>query len=292
MILIFGVMCSVMTSSGDESGVQMHPISKTAFFCCGIRADDARSPGSIYADIYAEDFMTAEGRAVYARFSGNPRPNVSNVVRARIIHDEIAQRLKANKNLQIVNIGAGFDSRAYRLAGGRWFEFDEPAIIEHKNARLSAGKCPNQLQRRPVDFSSGELPAALRDCDPDIDTLIVIEGVFMYLDKAQVDDLLQTLSDRFPRHTLICDLMNRVFFKRHVGKMYDQILALGSEFKLIEARPQNLFLHRGYQQPNLPVSIVGRARDFKAFRIPDVLLRTALRTVRDGYRVHTFELSR
>ncbi len=270
----------------------MHPISKTAFFCCGIRADDARAPGSIYADIYAEDFMTAEGRAVYAKFSGNPRPNVSNVVRARIIHDEIARRLKANKYLQIVNIGAGFDSRAYRLAGGRWFEFDEPAIIEHKNARLTTERCPNPLWRRAVDFSSGELSAALRDCDPDIETLIVIEGVFMYLEKAQVEDLLQTLSDRFPSHTLICDLMNRVFFKRHVGKMYDQILALGSEFKLIEAQPQNLFLYRGYQQPSPPMSIVGAARDFKAFRIPDLLLRTALRTVRDGYRVHTFELSR
>ena len=114
----------------------------------------------------------------------------------------------------------------------------------------------------------------------------------MYLDKAQVDELLQTLSDRFPSHTLICDLMNRVFFKRHMGKMYDQILALGSEFKLIEAQPENVFLHRGYQQPSPPISIVGRARDFKAFRIPDLLLRTALHTLRDGYRVHTFERSR
>ena len=270
----------------------MHPISKTAFFCCGIRADDARSPGSIYADIYAEDFMTTEGRTIYAQFSGSPRRNVSNVVRARIIQDEIAQRLKANKNLQIVNIGAGFDSRAYRLAGGRWFEFDEPAIIEHKNARLTTERCPNPLQRRAVAFSSGELPAALRECDPDVETLIVIEGVFMYLDKAQVDELLQTLSDRFPSHTLICDLMNRVFFKRHMGKMYDQILALGSEFKLIEAQPENVFLHRGYQQPSPPISIVGRARDFKAFRIPDLLLRTALHTLRDGYRVHAFERSR
>jgi hypothetical protein len=169
---------------------------------------------------------------------------------------------------------------------------DEPAIIEHKNARLTTERCPNPLQRRTVDFSSGELPAALRECDPDVETLIVIEGVFMYLDKAQVDELLQTLSDRFPSHTLVCDLMNRVFFKRHMGKMYDQILALGSEFKLIEAQPENTFLHRGYQQPSPPISIVGRARDFKAFRIPDLLLRTALRTLRDGYRVHTFERSR
>ncbi|WP_370333153.1 class I SAM-dependent methyltransferase [Mycolicibacterium hippocampi] len=266
----------------------MNPISKTAFFCCGIRADDARSPGSIYADIYAEDFMTGEGRTVYAPFSGGTRRNVSNVVRARIIYDEIARRLKANKDLQIINIGAGFDSRAYRLAGGRWFEFDEAAIIEHKNTILAPEKCPNTLQRRAVDFSAGELPAALGECDPNAETLIVIEGVFMYLDKTQVHQLLTTLSNSFPDHTLICDLMNQVFFNRHMGKLYEQILALGSEFKFVEENPEETFLHLGYRQPRPPVSIVGRARDFKAFRIPGPVLRTVLRTLRDGYRVHTF----
>lgn len=267
----------------------MNPISKTAFFCCGIRADDARSPGSIYSDIYAEDFMTGEGRTVYAPFSGGTRRNVSNVVRARIIYDEIARRLKANKDLQIINIGTGFDSRAYRLAGGRWFEFDEAAIIEHKNTVLATESCPNVLRRTAVDFSAGELPAALCECDPNAETLIVIEGVFMYLDKTQVRQLLTTLSDSFPDHTLICDLMNRVFFKRHMGKLYEQILALGSEFKFVEEYPEEIFLHLGYRQPRPPVSIVGRARDFKAFRIPGFALRTALRTLRDGYRVHTFE---
>ncbi|CAA0125960.1 Putative S-adenosyl-L-methionine-dependent methyltransferase [Mycolicibacterium vanbaalenii] len=269
----------------------MNPISKTAFFCCGIRADDARSPASICSDIYAEDFMTGEGMAVYAPFSGSTRRNASNVVRARIFYDEMARRLKANKDLQIINIGTGFDSRAYRLAGGRWFEFDEAAIIEHKNTILATESCPNVLRRIAVDFSAGELPAALRECDPTAETLIVIEGVFMYLDKTQVHQLLTTLSDIFPDHTLICDLMDRVFFDRHMGKLYEQIRALGSEFKFVEQRPEETFVHLGYRQPRPPVSIVDRAREFKAFRIPAVAMRTALRTLRDGYRVHTFERS-
>ena len=267
----------------------MNPISKTAFFCCGIRADDARSPSSIYSDIYAEDFMTGEGRTVYAPFSGNTRRNASNVVRARIIFDEIARRLKANKDLQVINIGTGFDSRAYRLAGGRWFEFDEAAVIEHKNTILAPERCPNTLRRRAVDFSAGELPAALRECDPNTETLIVIEGVFMYLDKAQVHQLLTTLADGFPDHTLICDLMTAVFFNRHMGKLYEQIVALGSEFKFVEDQPEKTFFDLGYRQPCPPVSIVGRARESKAFRIPGPALSTVLRTLRDGYRVHTFE---
>ncbi len=121
------------------------------------------------------------------------------------------------------------------------------------------------------------------------ETLIVIEGVFMYLDKSQVHELLRTLSDRFPRHTLICDLMNRVFFERHMGSMYEQILALGSEFKFTETRPEDTFLDSGYREPSRPVSIVGTAREFKKFRVPELMMRTVLRSLRDGYRVHTFE---
>jgi hypothetical protein len=37
--------------------------------------------------------------------------------------------------------------------------------------------------------------------------------------------------------------------------------------------------------------VVGRARDFGAIFIPGFLFNTVLRSMRDGYRVHTFEFS-
>ena len=83
-----------------------------------------------------------------------------------------------------MNIGAGFDSRPYRLAGGRWFDIDEPDLIADKNACVPTETCGNPLRRIPVDFAEGELPAALRQCDPGAKTLVVIEGVLMSLDKS------------------------------------------------------------------------------------------------------------
>ncbi|MEK8069601.1 class I SAM-dependent methyltransferase [Rhodococcoides navarretei] len=263
-------------------------ISRTAFFCCGIRAQDATSPHPICEDTYAEGFMTDEGRAILARFAGTKRRNVSNVVRARMIQDDIDERLQKGPEIQVVNIGAGFDSRAYRLTGGRWFEFDEPAIIDHKNSRLPTSSCPNPLRRIAVDFSAGDLPIALQQCDPDAETLVVIEGVFMYLEAAEVIDLLGVLADAFGRHTLICDLMDKVFFDKHIGKLYDQILALGTEFKFLEPEPERIFLDHGYLQPDTPRSIVGRARELGAVAVPAMVFNTVLRSLRDGYRIHTF----
>ena len=58
-------------------------------------------------------------------------------------------------------IGAGFDSRAYRLKGGTWIELDEPQVIAYKNDRLSASNCENELNRIPIDFSSESLEEKL-----------------------------------------------------------------------------------------------------------------------------------
>jgi O-methyltransferase involved in polyketide biosynthesis len=43
-----------------------------------------------------------------------------------IIDDLLREELVANPNLTVVIIGAGFDTRAFRLQGGTWIELDEP----------------------------------------------------------------------------------------------------------------------------------------------------------------------
>lgn len=47
----------------------MKPISNTAFYCCGVRMQDAENPKSICQDIYAKDFMDARGLAILAILS-------------------------------------------------------------------------------------------------------------------------------------------------------------------------------------------------------------------------------
>src|SRR5271163_4795405 len=267
-------------------------IKPMAFYGCGIRAEDARSARSICGDIYAEDFMTSEGSAILSRFHGHgdDRTKSVNVVRSRIIQDEIARRLKGNKGLQIVSVAAGFDSRPYRLAGGCWVDIDGPAVIAHKNACLPEEACGNPLRRIAADFASGELPAALRECDPGANTLVVIEGVLMYLENARVAELLKQLQDAFPAHTLMCELLDRTFVNRYMTKSTrEQTEALGARFTLLEDRPEQLFLDSGYKRCGEPISVVERARDFNAIFIPGFLFKTVLRSMREGYRVHTFE---
>ncbi|HET8707625.1 MAG TPA: class I SAM-dependent methyltransferase, partial [Pseudomonadales bacterium] len=161
----------------------MNPISKTAYLCCGTRALDASSKRPLCNDIYAKAFMSPEGARVFERFKQFKRPNISNAVRSRIVEDALRARISGNPDLQIINIGAGFDSRAFRLSGGHWIEIDEPQIIELKNKTLPVERCGNPLCRFAVEFKGDQLERLLRTFDASKETVFVIEGVFMYLEK-------------------------------------------------------------------------------------------------------------
>src|SRR5215207_11145099 len=187
----------------------MKPISKTAFYCCGVRMQDAASANPVCGDVYAKEFMNEDGLRVLEAFRDETSPNATNVVRHRIIDDFLRRELAADPGLCVVTIGAGFDSRPYRLTGGRWIELDEPQIIAYKNERLPIDRSDNALERIPVDFSADSLEeklSAFGDCRR---TVVVIEGVFVYLDEEEITRLFATLRRVFPKHRLICDLVSR-----------------------------------------------------------------------------------
>jgi len=135
----------------------MKPISQTAFYCCGLRMLDAEREKPVCGDVYAKLFMNEDGLRILEKFKDETGPNSSNVARHRIIDDLLRQELAAHPDVRVVIIGAGFDSRAFRLKGGTWVEFDEPQVIAYKNERLPVSDSENELHRVAIDFSTDSL---------------------------------------------------------------------------------------------------------------------------------------
>jgi len=135
----------------------MKPISKTAVYCCGVRMQDAERDKPVCGDTYAKVFMNEQGLQILEAFKDETRANTSNVGRHRIIDDLLRQELGANPNLTVVIIGAGFDTRAFRLNGGTWVELDEPQVIAYKDERLPASSSDNELHRISIDFATDSL---------------------------------------------------------------------------------------------------------------------------------------
>lgn len=269
----------------------MDPIAKTAYYCCGARAADAERPNPICGDHLAQRFMNAEARAIFARFSGFKNPNASNVTRHRIIDDWLRERLSLNPDLRIVLLGAGFDTRAFRLRGGRWVELDQPETIAVKEAELPTAQAPNALKRVAIDFAVESLADKLAPWKGESPAVVVMEGVNAYLSEPDRRRTLDILVKTFPGHVLICDLMSASFIRRYSGRMQRRIEELGGRFAEPADDPTRTFVEAGYR-PLLHVSIIDRARELGAISLPRWLLNTLLRSLRDGYQAYIFEATR
>ncbi|PTH90466.1 SAM-dependent methyltransferase [Streptomyces sp. A244] len=107
--------------------------------------------------------------------------------RKRYADDKVSEAVRAGIE-QFVFLGAGLDTRAYRLvpsAGGRAFEIDLPANIAYKRQRLEAvyGRVPDHVVLVPVDFQTDDLADVLHahGLDPKTPTMFVWEAVTQYL---------------------------------------------------------------------------------------------------------------
>ena len=249
---------------------------------------DAESSKPVCGDNYAKVFMNEEGLRILETFKDEKGPNSFNVARHRCIDDFLREELSANPNVTVVIIGAGFDSRAYRLNGGTWVELDEPQVITYKNERLPISSCENEVHRIAIDFSTESLAEELSPFSNRRPVLVVIEGVFMYLEEETIRQLLQTLHQVFPKHKLICDLMTRKFFERYGRNIHEKLTGLGASFKFTADEPEALFVQSGYRRVGW-FSMVERAMGFESKKIPRFLVQTFLRTLATGYAIYVFE---
>lgn len=248
---------------------------------------DAETATPVCNDVYAKVFMNEDGLRILEKFKDEVTPNASNVARARVIDDVLRDELQANPNLRVVLIGAGFDSRAYRLKGGTWIELDEPQVIAYKNERLPASQAQNPLQRIPIDFAHETVEEKLIELAGPGPTVVVIEGVFMYLEEETIRGLLWTLHRLFPEHKLICDLMTRKFFQSYGRSIHEKLTGMGATFKFTVPNPEQLFLNNGYRRLAC-FSVVAKSAEYQMKKIPRIIARTILRTLTSGYAIYVF----
>lgn len=113
------------------------------------------------------------------------------VMRTRYIDDVIAAEI-AGGVAQVVILGAGLDTRAYRLkelAAAVVFEVDLPAIQRRKQRMLhDTSAVAGEVRFVPADLSTQALGSALQDAGLDAGhpVLYVWEGVTQYLSEAAV----------------------------------------------------------------------------------------------------------
>lgn len=119
------------------------------------------------------------------------------VARTRYLDDYLQECLEAGIQ-QLVILGAGYDSRAYRfeqLKGqAKVFEVNHPAtqFVKIEKITRMLGHLPDHVVYVPIDFTQETLEKRLCESgyDPRLKTLFIWEGVTYYIGAQAVDDTL------------------------------------------------------------------------------------------------------
>jgi methyltransferase (TIGR00027 family) len=117
--------------------------------------------------------------------------------RTRFIDDYLKSRVRKGVR-QIVILGAGLDSRAYRIEGLKGavtvFEVDHPATqrVKKEKVKKTLGSLPDHVVYVSMDFMKEKLEEKLPEhgYDRNSRTLFIWEGVTMYITAEAVDETL------------------------------------------------------------------------------------------------------
>ncbi|MEU6241012.1 class I SAM-dependent methyltransferase [Streptomyces sp. NPDC047024] len=218
--------------------------SRTAVLVCqGRAAADGRFATDRFGDPVAVRLLRAvEREAVDEVRAGAPPEGW----RARMAYESVRacaevvvprtvaidDAVRARVTGQLVILGAGLDTRAWRLtelAETDVWEVDHPASQEDKRARL-AEAAPETAARSvrftPVDFATDDLGAALDAAghDPARPTVWLWEGVVPYLTRDQVRATLSALAARTaPGSTLVLNYQSPSV-KAAAGRLLTRLL--------------------------------------------------------------------
>jgi methyltransferase (TIGR00027 family) len=135
--------------------------------------------------------------------------------RKTFMEDCVRQGVEFGGCQQVLIVGGGFDTLALRLSESfphvHFWEVDHPATGELKRQALQTLDRPN-FHLVPIDLTTTtlkpELLSEVYEYNSDAPTVIIVEGVLMYLTEEQVVDSLQQLADLVgPRSLLAFDFV-------------------------------------------------------------------------------------
>jgi methyltransferase (TIGR00027 family) len=208
-------------------------ISKTSLYVAAGRAVGAREPDpaarnpdylaeKLLGDPAAIDVDHPAVRALSEDYDAAMKDVevVSHVramtVRTRFV-DETLERAVARGATQVVILGAGFDTHAYRcqelLKDVRVFEVDRPETQALKKQRVSeaVGTLPRNLTYVAIDFEHDDLRDMLtrHGFDPAARTFFIFEGVSMYLPEDAIRGVFQFVGSHPPGSGIVFDFVYR-----------------------------------------------------------------------------------
>ena len=178
----------------------MNEVNKTLYIPLYGKAKVSRQ-GIILDDPDAERIWKAEAFQIRGK-SGSKWLAYNMAMRARVFDAWTAKMLKKNPGALVLHIGCGLDSRYKRVKTpcAKWVDCDLPDVIAIRRKHFQ--ETPG-YQMTALDASRPEQIRALPDSDT---AIVVLEGLSMYLTRAQLRNFLKALDKKYRALHILMDV--------------------------------------------------------------------------------------
>jgi methyltransferase (TIGR00027 family) len=182
----------------NETDKNIHNVSDTSLWVAYYRAKESLRTDALFKDPLAQNLIGERGKKIADHMKSFSRfVEWSVIMRTLIIDKFILDQINLGVDA-ILNLGAGLDTRPYRMKlpmDLNWIEVDYENIIDHKNTVLKNEKPVCNLMRVPLDLADisnrDQFLSQINSKHKKI--LVLTEGVIVYLDEAQVEQLARDL---------------------------------------------------------------------------------------------------
>ncbi len=190
-------------------------VSETLLWTLYQRAAEARRDDGVIRDPMAVELVERIDYPFAERF-GDPWMGHWQALRARAFDRVIERYLKARPDGTVVALGEGLETQFWRVDNGRvrWISVELPEVTDLERRVLPAEERRRLVARSVLDLTW------IDEVDEPRGPLVTAQGLFMYLQPAEVRELIAAMAERFPGGGLVFDAMPRWFgAKTHSGAM-------------------------------------------------------------------------
>lgn len=203
--------------------LQLGDVQTTALIPLAIKANETRRANARIKDEKAVEIIDALGidTTPYDKFMSHE----GVIARTIMLDRQLAGLLQQHPDAAVVNLGAGFDARFYRVDNGSllWFDVDLPDSIAARKKAFAA-------HERVTMVAGSVLERAWTEAIPKARyPILLAEGLFMYLTMEEIRTMLSVIKAAFPHGTLIAEQNNPMMVKQQ--KHHDTVKHTNAVFK-------------------------------------------------------------
>ena len=199
-------------------------VSLSSRMMAAVRAIETQRPDALFKDPLAVklagDELIAEMAPSVQEYEDKGMPIVT--VRTRFFDDFLMNEAASIR--QVVILGAGMDTRAFRLpwqSDTHIYELDRPEVLQYKTSVL--GNLQTQGHRHPIEVDIRE-PWADKLIDSgyrvEIPSAWLMEGFLYYLSENEVHEILKIITQlSAPQSWLGADLINSYFVSKNTEEL-------------------------------------------------------------------------